>query len=307
MANFDRVMVVDWSAAATPSPKRPKKDAIWIAETGGEGGKHWYVRTRELAMQLVRQRIQAALDANIRLLIGFDFPFGYPAGFAGHLTGSADAFAVWAMLAGLIEDAKNNTSNRFGVANTLNQRFSGVGPFWGCPASQPHAHLPAKGSKRTPDHGMTERRYVEQLVPRAQSCWKLFTTGSVGSQSLLGIARLEALRRQFPDVIAVWPFEVLEKPVTLAEIYPSLLDPLVRRVDGVIKDAVQVRLLAHALQELDQAGQMTAALSAATGEGLREEGWILGVGSETALSDAAERVFDTIDFQAAPIVLENTT
>ena len=39
------------------------------------------------------------------MLIGFDFPFGYPRGFARALTGRADPFAVWTYLAGQIEDA----------------------------------------------------------------------------------------------------------------------------------------------------------------------------------------------------------
>ncbi|NJM83934.1 MAG: hypothetical protein HC844_17115 [Tabrizicola sp.] len=37
MARFDRVIVVDWSAAGKPSPIRPSADAIWIGDVSAEG------------------------------------------------------------------------------------------------------------------------------------------------------------------------------------------------------------------------------------------------------------------------------
>ena len=306
MANagrFARVLMIDWSAASKPSPRKPSADAIWIAETGAAPGL-WYARTRAAAMQVIHARIAAAQQAGDRILCGFDFPFGYPAGFAQHVTGQADALTLWAHLAGLITDAPDNANNRFPVAADLNRLFPGIGPFWGCPSSFADPGLPPKGRARQ-GHGLPERRAVEDAVRRAQPCWKLFTTGSVGSQALLGIARLQALRQAFGDTLAVWPFQSPDRPVVLAEVYPSLLDPWVRRAAGAeIKDSLQVRLLAATLAGMDAESTLPGALAAASGPHLAEEAWILGVGAEPQVFAAADAALATLGPAPVPVVVE---
>ena len=57
---------------------------------------------------------------------------------------------------------------------------------------------------------------------------------------------------------------------------------------AAIKDAVQVRLLAAALARLDRdAGLAPLFAAAAAPEVLAEQGWILGVGHQAALKQAA--------------------
>jgi hypothetical protein len=302
MARFDLHLMVDWSARGVPSPRLPTKDAIWIgaARPSGMVEAPVYRRTRSAAMAWLEARIGAEREAGGRVLVGFDFPFGYPAGFAAHVTGRPEARAVWRWLRGAIEDGPDNASNRFAVAGRLNGMFGGVGPFWGRPAGLEVPGLPARGRERvrTPDHP-AERRLVEGAVPRAQPVWKLFTTGSVGSQALLGLPRLEALARAVPGA-QVWPFDtglaVPEAPVVLAEIYPSLLAEAVRAAQhpGEITDAAQVRVLAAALAALDAQGGLgplmtLPGLAGADRARAREEGWILGVGQEVALRQAAAR------------------
>ncbi len=280
---FDRVAVVDWSAAATPSPARPSADAIWIGVATPKGSVgETYHRTRSEALEALRVLCRDALSAGERLLIGTDFPHGYPAGFAAALTGEARALTVWAWLAAQIEDAPDNRNNRFELAARINARFPGVGPFWGRPEALDLPELPVKGTARA-GHGLPERRLVEQRVTRAQPCWKLYTTGSVGSQALLGIPALARLRAEFGAQIAVWPFEDLQAQIIVAEVYPSLLADLVAREEG-IRDQVQVRLLARALADADLSPMLTPDASA---EVLAEEGWILGAGHEAALQAAA--------------------
>ena len=87
---FDTHIVVDWSARSRPSPVRPGKDAIWwaLARTdGGEAREPEYARTRHEAIRRLARLMADELDAGRRVLVGFDFPFGYPAGVAGRLTG----------------------------------------------------------------------------------------------------------------------------------------------------------------------------------------------------------------------------
>ncbi|MGY6567557.1 MAG: hypothetical protein ACXIVE_01055, partial [Salinarimonas sp.] len=295
MSGFDRVVIVDWSAASKRMPARPRADAIWIGVSDASGDREpLYCRSRAEAMAMVAALCEEALAAGERLMIGFDFPLGYPRGFASAMTGRAEALALWEWLAGRIEDGDGNANNRFEAAAAINNRFPGIGPFWGRPASIPLPDLPERGSLRD-GHGLPERRLVETRIPRAQPCWKLFTTGSVGSQALLGIPRLQALRECFGDALGVWPFEIHEAPITLAEVYPSLIDEAVASVlardPKAIKDAVQVRLLAGAtMAHAHDAVPASMKCIDASEAILREEGWILGVGCETLLRQTAQEI-----------------
>ena len=295
MSGFDRVVIVDWSAASKRMSARPRADAIWIGVSDASGDREpLYCRSRAEAMARVTGLCEEALAAGERLMIGFDFPLGYPRGFASAMTGRAEALALWEWLAGQIEDGDDNANNRFEAAAAINNRFPGIGPFWGRPASLPLPDLPERGSLRD-GHGLPERRLVETRIPRAQPCWKLYTTGSVGSQALLGIPRLQALRECFGDALGVWPFEIHEAPITLAEVYPSLIDEAVASVlardPKAIKDAVQVRLLAGAtMAHAHDAVPASMTCIDASEAILREEGWILGVGCETLLRQTAQEI-----------------
>lgn len=285
LRGFDRVIIADWSAANVPSPLRPSPDAIWLglADKDGLHPPHYH-RTRASAEAMLRGQITAAQAAGQRLLIGCDFPFGYPQGFALALTGSAKARAIWDYLAAHIRDGADNANNRFDLANAINARF-GNGPFWGRPAAHVLPHLPARKAVDYTGLPFAERRVIEQHIPRAQPVWKLFTTGSVGSQSLMGLPMIARLAQM--DGVSVWPFDQDLTDVVLAEVYPSLLDPVVAQrmaAGGQIKDAVQVQVLAAAL--LAQAPAVWQEMLALPDPAAREEGWILGWGFAPRLMGA---------------------
>lgn len=282
MSAFDRIIVVDWSASASPSSATPKPDAIWIAVHAEGATSCTYHRTRADAVAFLETQFDDALATGARVLAGFDFPFGYPDGFAQALTGTDDPLAVWAELAARVTDGADNANNRFEVARAINQQFDGVGPFWGCPAALEDVDLPAKGTARH-GHGMAERRKVEECIRSAQPCWKLYTTGSVGSQGLLGMARLHGLRLRYGAALSVSPFQPPDTSIVLAEVYPSLLSAEVAMLQepDEIKDRAQVRVLAEALAGLS-ADQLHAMLR----KGDPVEGWILGVRDEDALRAA---------------------
>ncbi|EAU47125.1 molybdopterin-binding protein [Salipiger bermudensis] len=290
--SFDTIVVVDWSGASSPSPVKPSKDAIWIgvARRGTAEVETSYHRTRHDATETLAMLFEAERAAGRRVLAGFDFPFGYPRGFAEAVSGEADPLTLWRALSDRIEDAPDNANNRFAVAAGLNDVFPGIGPFWGCPDNLGDPRLPSKGTLRH-GHGMTERRACDR-TKGAQPVWKLFTTGSVGSQALLGIARLQALRHRFGPDLAVRPFERHDAPITLVELFPSLIAPTVEALaeENEIKDRAQVRILAAALAQL-----APRQLDAMTREGDAEEGWILGLGHETLLESAARAAFATPD------------
>jgi molybdopterin-guanine dinucleotide biosynthesis adapter protein len=275
LQGFDRILIADWSASGTPSPARPSADAIWLGQTDRSGTQTSYHRSRVSAEAAIAQAITEAETTGESLLIGFDFPMGYPQGFAKALTGQASAAAVWAYLAAEITDhAQKN--NRFQVAAAINAR---LGPlFWGRPASLP---LPALPSTKACDYtrGIAERRHVETLVRSAQPVWKLYTTGAAGSQGLIGQPMIHRLAAR----AAVWPFQPPAQ-ITLAEVYPSLLSRAVKSDPAAIKDEAQVRLLSRALFTLSQCDQLAPLFD--TPAIALEEGWILGAGHQAALEAA---------------------
>jgi hypothetical protein len=282
MSLFDTVLVVDWSARGVPSPAKPSKDAIFIGLYREGVAATIYQRTRALAMAALLRIVDDELEAGRRILAAFDFPFGYPSGFARAVTGCDDPLTLWSRLATEIEDDERNRSNRFEVAARLNARFGLPGPFWGHPVGADIPGLPF----RKPDYApfpFAERRRIETLIPRAKSCFQLMGAGSVGSQALLGIARLEALRQRYGEAVAVAPFEPPERPLVLAECYPGLIAATIAGYarPGEIPDRAQVRLLARAFGRLP-CGRLQALLA----EGDRTEGWILGHGAEGELAAA---------------------
>jgi molybdopterin-guanine dinucleotide biosynthesis protein B len=285
---FDRVLIADWSAASRPTSATSRHDAIWIAESGGT--EHHF-RTRAAAEAWLTARLTAL--SGQRVLLGFDFAFAWPEGFAAALTGRADPRAVWDWLAAHLTDGADNANNRFALADALNARFSsGPGPFWSCPAT---LHLPDLPHRRAgidyPALGLTEHRAAERLTG-AKPVWMLCNPGAVGSQSLVGqplLARLAARGA------ATWPFDppdtLAAAPLVLAEVYPSLLAGAVGAEiarSGDEKDRVQVRLLAQALAGLSETGALAALFAEAPAEAA-EEGWILGARHAELLAVASGR------------------
>lgn len=318
MTRFDRVAVVDWSASSAAPRRRPQADAIWIGVTSADGTVTSYHPSRHLAELAISAQIDDSLAQGKRLLLGFDFPMGYPDGFAARLTGQPSAPAVWAWLNQHISDGPDNRNNRFAVADQINQMFGKTvpdastasnlpdstafgnasaspthttfasppgptisGPFWGRPESQPFPHLPTRKIADYAALGLSERRRVEQIVPRAQPVWKLYTTGAAGGQSLTGLPLIHRLSQR-PGV-SVWPFQA-EAQIVLAEVYPSLLAPSVTAAltAATIKDEVQVRLLSRALWHLPTS-VLTSMFADPPPQARTEEGWILGAGHAAAL------------------------
>ena len=308
MPLFHTHVVVDWSARSKPSPKRKSKDSIWWAIARNDSGKvvvetPAYARTRHEALDRLGGLIASELDAGRQVLVGFDFPFGYPKGVARHITGRASALALWDWLATEIKDAPDNGNNRYKVAEAINEKYQGVvGPCWGRPAKWNHPTIPLKKSERTcrEPHPL-ERRICDIRAKGAKTVWQLAYAGSVGSQMLLGLPALKCLKadRRIANRAMVWPFETgLRKPearAVIAEVYPSLLrnEVRARRREGEILDSAQVRVNADAFARLDAGGGLAPLFAGAPGLTPeerriveREEAWILGLGHEGAFKNA---------------------
>lgn len=295
MQDFDYFVVIDWSARNKPSPKRPSRDAIWLAEAPKKGRmRTQYFRTRLQCVEYLTRRLVKWCRAGARVLVGWDFSFGFPHGLARalRLKGKLPWKSVWKHIAALVEDDAQNRNNRFEVGARLNEEIKAPsGPFWGVPVGQSGIFL---GSKKDFDYpvptrrGMlSERRSVERLFGRMQPAWKLAYTGSVGSQTLLGIPYVYQLRfkhEKLKHFSSVWPFERVGErgsAIVHAEVYPSLL-----ALPGKdeIPDREQVRSYAKWLRERQENLQLVHLLEEPWGddpieqERVREhEGWVLGV------------------------------
>ncbi|WP_135502379.1 gephyrin-like molybdotransferase Glp [Roseovarius aestuariivivens] len=282
MTPFDTVAIVDWSSGNDTGPK-PRRDAIWIGQTrNGRDSEPYYSRNRADAEAYLSKLIEKELSAGRRLFLGFDFPFGFPTGFAQGLAGKSDPFSVWDWLEARIEDSPRS-NNRFDVAAEINAHFPGIGPFWFNGLKRDVPGLPRRDIRN--GHGMAEKRDCEGQTRGAFPCWQMGGAGAVGGQILTGLPVLNRLRRRYHDNLAVWPFEACEAAVTLVEIWPGLINPVVKRAEasGGIRDAHQVRLLARAVAALPP-----DALAAMLDVHATEEGWIMGLGHEDQLQNAAE-------------------
>ncbi|MBT8411823.1 MAG: molybdopterin molybdenumtransferase MoeA, partial [Octadecabacter sp.] len=148
-----------------------------------------------------------------------------------------------------------------------------IGPFWGNGLQRDIAHLPRKGRTRTTT-GFVEKRIVEQRATGAFSVWQLSGAGAVGSQVLMGLPVLSRLRKRYASRVAVWPFEVLDAPVALVEIWPSLYKKTIADgpYDHWITDAAQVHVAADIIRMMPQ-DQLATTLDVP----INREGWIFGV------------------------------
>ncbi len=135
---FDAYVFVDWSAVSKP---KFGADSIWIG--AGEYTENGDLIVDQPANPATRRQAEAKVcdllvrhvQSNRRVLVGFDFPYGYPANWnnaVGRNAGNWDA--LWSLLAERITDNNQNLNNRCEVANSLNAAVAGSpGPFWSRP------------------------------------------------------------------------------------------------------------------------------------------------------------------------------
>lgn len=289
---FDVYVMVDWSAAGQP---RHGRDSIWYAvvtptKAAPRVRTLQNPRTRARAADELASLFHKFLGQGRRVLAGFDFPFGFPAGTAARLgLGGLPWRSMWQTLADGLSDGDDNRNNRFDLAERLNERLSGEPfPFWGNVREEPRPFLLRRGRRAHGPDDLAERRLCDLCLRATQPVWKLAGIGAAGSQALTGIPRVWQLRRDPRLAFAahIWPFETglrhdARPRLVLAEVYPSQVAP--KPLAGHPKDAGQVVAMAEHLAALDRAGKLGELFAGGGGLGPaarrcieREEGWILG-------------------------------
>lgn len=307
MPLFESYIMTDWSGGN--SRRRNREHCIWIAygSRTDQCPKTESPSSRTEAIEFIECLLEDALANDQRVLVCFDFAYGYPKNFSFALRDSTESTGkgwkvVWCYLHDTIHDDQisMNRSNRFEVAcriNALMSREAGpTGPFWCANPRGAYSHIPqsrpAQPFETKQGCSIKPLRCTDKRV-RGQTPFKLYGQGSVGSQTLTGIPRLYNLRfdSRFASASAVWPFETgwaadglwLGKEVGIlhAEIYPSVRPPM----PDSIRDRGQVRSMWEWARGLDQKDSLWHEFSLPDGieadsneeMAIRsEEGWILG-------------------------------
>ena len=246
-------------------------------------------RTRRDAESWLTARIERHRIAGRKVLVGFDFAFGYPSEVAGRLFMGLKTpwSSIWSALERTVLDDANNDNNRFAIAAALNQQL-GDRWFWGGPAARSGAWLEQTKSPTS----LPELRVVDQRVNAARnrhvfSARQLFGNGSVGSQVFVGLPVCQRLRATPSLGLSVWPFDTgLDVPGQrtahgglLVEIWPGVIaeDLTLHNV----RDAAQMLSYARWAASHDVSATLGEFFTPSVSEADRiqvcsSEGWILG-------------------------------
>lgn len=297
--SFGAYVMADWSAA---EGRKTGEGSIWIGVSKRDvrfrlSYEAHNPNTRAEAERLLRTLITDLRRRGDKVLLGFDFGFGLPAGTAARLGLKAPAWSeLWTFLAKNVVDKADNTNNRFAVAAKMNRLMTdSPRPFWGAPARQVQRTLtatkPVGGYGDIPEFRATELHVRAAKTGQAKSIWQLSGAGAVGGQTVVGAPAVKRLRDELGAQAAVWPFETGWRApdretlapigVLMAEIHPSLFPG--EAEPGEVKEAAAVRLTCEHFARLDEAGRLGAAFEPPKGTSAEttalveaEEGWILG-------------------------------
>lgn len=205
---FDAFVAIDWSGAA----RRYDGIAVAICGPGRTApklvappcGARW---TR----QQIAEWLKGRLDSGRRVLVGFDFAFGFPFEPAhGYLGGNApdtdDIFALWSLI-----EAKSCSEPDFGCTSFISDpEYAPL--FW------------TAGPK--PEHWIERKRETEHACAKAtktrpDTLYKLLHSKQVGKASITGMRVLHHVRLGKGDCVAIWPFETV-RTSAIVEIYPTM-------------------------------------------------------------------------------------
>ncbi len=239
MTLFDAYLMVDWCANAR---RKTREDSVWYSllsrtSVGSTPPRCLNPATRIEAIEEIGKILADCSERRVPTLVGFDFPYGYPSGFADALGLSEKPAwrAVWNAITARIEDHEDNSNNRFETAAEFNREVSGGPfPFWGCPRNRQSTTLTSCKVRPFSTGTLPEYRLTDRHAKGVQPVWKLFGPGCVGSQALVGIPCLARLRDddKLSPRSAVWPFEtgLTQLPprterkwvILYAEIFPAM-------------------------------------------------------------------------------------
>ena len=289
---FDAYVIVRWSAASKAAAGADsvqiglvRRDVRFRNTYSGQSAA-----TRAEGEKKLTALLEDLAKRNEKVLLGLDFPLGFPRGLAAGLKLQGEPWqAVWNQLDKMVKDKPDNTNNRFGVGAEINRRVTGGPfPFLGCPPLYALSTLHPKGTRAHEAGDLPELRATEAKVKGAPSVWKLYYNGSVGGHAILGIPMVRRIKQKYGEEMKAWPFETGWGPpdlsgvrIVAAEVFTTGAET--KPAAGESKDQTEVRAYAEQIAKLDEASKLAPlfdqpkGLAAAEADVARsEEGWILG-------------------------------
>lgn len=304
---FDAYIIAKWTAA---EGKKFGEQTLWIGVAKRDVRFRLYTETHNVGTRAEGEALLESLLAEHRkrgdrVLVGFDFDFGFPAGTSALLKLEGRPWdAMGKFLSSNVVDKADNTNNRYQVAAKMNRLMTDQPwPFWGAPASQAQRWLtstkPPEGSgSDIPEYRLTEQA-ARQLKLPAHSVWQMHGAGAIGGLTLVGVPMLRRLLDKLGTSAAIWPFgtgwrelgedDVAPLSALVVEVWPAMFKAT-RQVsaEGVkeFKTQAEVRAAAEAIAIMDDEGKLQKSFAppaSATPEMIdkveNEEGWILGINS----------------------------
>lgn len=295
---FDAYIIVDWTAA---EGRKTGDQTLWIGVVKRDARFRFAYEshnpgTRAEGEALLRTLLADLAKKGQRVLLGFDFGLGFPAGTAKRLGLSGEPWAAtWKFMAANVVDKADNTNNRFAVAAKMNRLMTNEArPFWGAPARYAQTWMsttkPEGGYGDTPEFRLTEKA-AKKKGGKPAAVWQMHGASVVGGQTLLGMAAARRLVDELGPSVAVWPFgtgwkalgkdDVEPLSVLIAEVHTPLFPAKPEPGEG--KTAAAVRSTAQALwraDEKDELGKLFAPPKGTSEKDVAavqlEEGWMLG-------------------------------
>lgn len=296
MRPFERILAIDWSGAGTEDTAVDLA-AVQATCTAGEWRfealEPTHPRRTRWRRSEMRERLGELLAPDQpRTLVAVDSGFTYPSGTAEAVLGEERA-RPWRDLVRHLAELYDEHGTARAAARAVNEAAVGAGPF--------RFNDSRNDCRFYTDHQVGYFRQVELFAPQVISTFYMGSGAAVGFHTITFLAALDALisRRDATERgeldFSVWMHEAFDADDAhhlLAECYPSLFDPIRRKLDrerGSLnsheRDAMACAMW---LARTQQDGELDAYLrprESAVGrrsdctwtEQLAFEGWILGV------------------------------
>jgi hypothetical protein len=204
---FDNFVAIDWSGAV----RNYDGIAVAICRPGRTAPKLVQAPGHRWTRKTIADWLTSQLGKGSRLLIGFDFSFGFPFETdGGYLGGKApaidDIFSLWTLIEARSAGDRDFGCTRF-IADT-DYAFL----FW------------LQGTR--PTHWIERKRRTEVACAeltktRPDSLYKILHSKQVGKASITGIRVLHHIRTSTSGRVAIWPFEKV-RTSAIVEIYPTM-------------------------------------------------------------------------------------
>jgi len=204
---FDAFVAIDWSGAAGSYAGI----AVAMCRAGRAAPRLVRPRSIRWTRQAIANWVTSQVGAGQRLLIGFDFAFGFPfEPEVGYLGGQAQEIdeinALWSLM-----ETKSCGEPDFGCNRVV---------------ADPDYTLLFWKSGLKPEHWverkrLTERACAEATGTRPDTLYKMLGSKQVGKASITGMRVLRHIRSRSADAVAIWPFETV-RASAIVEIYPTM-------------------------------------------------------------------------------------